>query len=177
LASASPRRKELLESAALVVEVRAPYADESWPGGSLLAGVKEIARRKMAAVGSFAGVGIAADTVVVLGKNLLGKPADRQDAARMLRALSGREHKVVTGFCVRRGRTERLGAATTRVTFRRLSQQEIARYVATDEPLDKAGAYAIQGLAGAFVDRVVGSYTNIIGLPLAEVLRAMEAVS
>jgi septum formation protein len=177
LASGSPRRRALLEAACLEVVVRPSGVDESWPGGTLVDGAVTLARRKAVAVPAPAEVVVAADTLVALDEHRLEKPTDRADAARMLRILSGRRHEVVTGFCVQRDGHERAGAVTTHVTFRNLSDQEIDRYVATGEPLDKAGAYGIQGEGGSLVDRVEGSYTNVVGLPLAEVLAAIGVLS
>ena len=177
LASASPRRRQLLEAARFTVEVRPSHADETWPGGTPEKATVEIAERKLAIGLDATRPTIAADTVVMLGEEPLGKPLDAVDAARMLGALSGREHRVVTGFCVARGARRERGAVVTRVSFRALSTEEIERYVDSGEPLDKAGAYAIQGEGGALVDRVEGSYTNIVGLPLAEVIAALRAVS
>lgn len=177
LASASPRRRALLESACYDVEVRVPRIDEKWPGGSTEEGSIILARRKLAVLGESPELALAADTLVLLGEEQLGKPKDREEAQAMLRALSGREHQVVTGYCVSRAERQCEAAVFTRVWFRQLSGAEINRYVDSGEPFDKAGAYAIQGLAGAFVDRVEGSYTNVIGLPLAEVLVAMRSLS
>jgi septum formation protein len=116
---------------------------------------------------------LAADTVVHLDSEVLGKPVDRRDARRMLAALSGGWHRVTTGFCARRDGGEVSDTVTTRVRFRSLSAQLIASYVATQEPMDKAGAYGIQGLGSALVSEIVGSYTNVVGLPLAEVVEAL----
>jgi len=177
LASASPRRRALLESACLEVVIRPSGADETWPGGGIDDGAIALARRKVEVVPAPGEVVVGADTLVVLDDERLEKPTDSADAARMLRRLAGRRHRVVTGWCVRRDARERVGAVTTEVTFRSLSDPEIARYVAGGEPLDKAGAYGIQGGGGGLVDRVQGSYTNVVGLPLAEVLAAIEALA
>ncbi len=177
LCSGSPRRKALLEAACFEVSVVVPGVDETWPGGTPQEGALALAERKLAAVPPQKEPMIAADTIVVLGDQRLEKPADAADAQRMLATLSGRRHQVVTGFCVQRGNLRRSGAATTNVTFRRLSREEIERYVASGEPFDKAGAYAIQGEGGGFVDRVDGSYTNVVGLPLPEVLAALELLT
>ena len=176
MASASPRRRNLLESACLEVVVRPSGADESWPGGGVDDGAVALARRKVDVIPAPGELVVGADTLVVLEDDRLEKPTDGVDAAHMLRRLAGRQHRVVTGWCVRRDGRERVGAVTTKVTFRRLSDPEIASYVASGEPLDKAGAYGIQGKGGALVDRVEGSYTNVVGLPLAEVLAAIEAL-
>ena len=111
---------------------------------------------------------LAADTTVCLGAEILGKPANREDASRMLRALSGSEHRVLTAVAVRFGERLETVLSDTLVRFVSLAEQDIAAYVATDEPLDKAGAYAIQGRAAAFVERLQGSYTGVMGLPLHE---------
>jgi septum formation protein len=178
LASASPRRKALLEAACLEVVVRPSGVEEVWPGGGPAAGARALARRKADAVPvKDDDIVVAADTCVVLDGVLLEKPADRADARRMLAALAGRTHEVVTGYCVRKDGRHREGAVHTKVSFRALSQGEIERYVDSGEPFDKAGGYGIQGAGGALVDHVDGSYTNVVGLPLAEVLAAIEAVA
>jgi septum formation protein len=110
---------------------------------------------------------LAADTTVVVDDSILGKPADRDDAARMLRLLSGRRHEVLTGVTLARGADVRTETAVTSVEFTPLSEEEIVWYVASGEPLDKAGAYGVQGLASRFVTRIDGSYTNVVGLPVA----------
>ena len=177
LVSKSPRRKELLEAAGYEVIVRPSHADEVWPGGALAKAVVTLAEQKMAAVPE-AGDGlaaVAADTLVYDGEPL-GKPADDADAVRMLARLAGREHQVATGFVVRRGAQIVTHAVVTRVRFRALSMAEIERYVQTGEPRDKAGAYGIQGRGGALVEWLEGSYTNVVGLPLAEVLAALNGL-
>ncbi len=177
LASASPRRLELLSSLGLTVVVRAPAIDESrLEGESPEALVRRLARAKAAAIRSGAGdVVVGADTVVVLGDRVLGKPVDDADARRMLRALSGRTHIVLGGYSVRRGEEERTGCVATEVSFRQLDAGEIDAYVASGEPRDKAGAYGIQGRGAALIDTVQGSFTNVVGLPLREVLAALRA--
>lgn len=117
---------------------------------------------------------VAADTVVVAEGQVLGKPRDEADAARMLRALSGRTHEVWTGVSILGGADEPAIVVCTRVVFRELDDEEIARYAAGGEPMDKAGAYAIQGGAAGFVARIEGSYTNVVGLPLAETVEALR---
>jgi septum formation protein len=171
LASRSPRRKELLEQLGVALDVRPADTDESvHPGEAPREYVLRVAREKARAVAG--DVVLAADTAVVLGGDVLGKPADADDARRMLRALSGTAHEVLTAVCVRRAQAaltvEHDVVVSTRVRFARLSPAEIAWYVATGEPLDKAGAYAIQGSGGAFVLSVEGSVSNVVGLPLAE---------
>ncbi len=157
--------------------VRPSGVGEDWPGGTLGEGAVGLAVRKAEAVPAPGEVVVAADTVVALDGARLEKPVDAADAHRMLRFLAGRQHEVVTGFCVRRDAREETGSVSTLVTFRDLSDPEIERYVATGEPMDKAGAYGIQGHGGSLVAHVDGSYTNVVGLPLAEVLSAIEAVS
>ena len=178
LGSASPRRRELLEAACYEVEVRVPNADETWPAHTSSSdGAIILAERKLAHLGELEDLALAADTIVVLGADRLGKPADEEAARQMLRKLSGQAHEVVTGFCVSKGPRRRRGAVVSRVWFRSISSAEIERYVHSGEPFDKAGAYAIQGRAGAFIARVEGSYTNIVGLPIAEVLDALESMA
>jgi septum formation protein len=171
LASQSPRRRELLGQLGLALEVRPAHADESVaPGEPPRDYVLRVARDKARAVAGE--LVLAADTAVVLGGEVLGKPADEADARRMLGALSGTEHEVLTAVVVRRGAPapalELDALVATKVRFARLSAREIDWYVATGEPLDKAGAYAIQGAGGAFVLSVEGSVSNVVGLPLAE---------
>ena len=176
LASRSPRRRELLLAAGLHGEGHPPDVDEAAaPGEPPAAMVLRLAIEKAATVET-GEVVVAADTAVVLDGEALGKPRDVEDAALMLARLSGRAHEVLTGFCVRLGRERLAAVVKTEVSFRPLSQAEIFGYVSSGEPLDKAGAYGIQGLGGALVDRVEGSYTNVVGLPLAEVLAAIREV-
>jgi septum formation protein len=169
LASQSPRRRELLAQLGVALEVRPAHADEAvLPGEAPRDYVLRVARDKARAVQG--DVVLAADTAVVLGGEVLGKPADAGDARRMLRALSGTTHDVLTAVVVRRAaiRLELDALVATRVRFAALSPGEVDWYVATGEPLDKAGAYAIQGAGGAFVLAVEGSVSNVVGLPLAE---------
>jgi len=171
LASQSPRRRELLEQLGLVFEVRPAHANEAvLPGEAPRAYVQRVAREKARAVPGDLVLG--ADTAVVLGDEVLGKPEGPDDARRMLRALSGTRHAVLTGVCLRRASgalgVELEAVVSTAVTFAPLSGAQIDWYVRTGEPLDKAGAYAIQGAGGAFVVGVEGSVSNVVGLPLAE---------
>lgn len=176
LASQSPRRKWLLESAGLEVAVEPVAVDETpGPDEPPAEMAERLARAKAWAVEREDDDPIlAADTVVALQGAVLGKPLDDADARRILRRLSGEEHEVLTGYCVRYRGQERTGVVRTQVWFRSLRDDEIDRYVKTGEASDKAGAYGIQGAAGPFVDRIAGSYTNVIGLPLAEVLWELE---
>ncbi len=178
LASRSPRRLTLLRSAGFAVEVARPQADETWPGGDAAAAAIAIALRKLDAVAPPALPMLAADTVVMAdAATPLGKPRDPAAARAMLATLSGRTHTVITGFALRWRAAQQLGAVSTRVHFRALTAQDIERYVATGESLDKAGAYGIQGQGGALVDWLEGSYTNVVGLPLPEVLAAWATLT
>lgn len=165
LASGSPRREALLRAGGFDIEIR-PSGAEEWPypGGDVGAYTEALARAKVAAVTGELVVG--ADTVVTLDGAVLGKPADADAAAATLRKLSGRTHRVVTGVAVRRDGRVQSAHATTQVTFRDLTDEEIEAYVATGEPLDKAGAYAHQGGAGAFVTAMEGDSDTVVGLPL-----------
>jgi septum formation protein len=182
LASASPRRADLLARLGLAPVVRAADIDETphpeEPAGDL---VIRLAAAK-AAASAAAGDGtrdevvLAADTEVVVDGDVLGKPRDRDDAETMLRRLAGRTHEVMTGIAVQRGATSRLAQVTTEVTFRGLTDAEVAWYLATGEPDGKAGAYALQGAGAALVERIDGSDTNVIGLPLAETVALLRQV-
>ena len=179
LASASPRRQELLREADIDFAVHpAHIPEEHQPGEAPLAYALRLAEEKARAVAlRFPDhYVLGADTIVVAGEHLLEKPVDHADAARMLRLLSGRAHEVTTAVSLMSpdGRCD-TRACITRVFFRELSEEEIQRYVASNEPMDKAGAYAIQGGAAGFADRMEGEYSNVVGLPLpliAEMLRA-----
>ncbi|MDA3873160.1 MAG: Maf family protein [Kiritimatiellae bacterium] len=177
LASASPRRADLLRSAGLDFEVIPAHVDETPLRGELpIDLVVRLSQVKAAAVFDQDpdSLVLAADTVVVFNGNILGKPADANAASGMLNALSGQTHQVLTGFSLfRPDRPCHQQVCSTRVTFRRLGPDEIHTYVESGEPLDKAGAYGIQGNAAAFVKKIDGSYTNVVGLPLAEVVEAL----
>ncbi len=171
LASRSPRRREILTCAGIPHLVRPAEVDESVRDGEgAEAYAKRVAREKAEAVEAGPNdVVLGADTVVVVGGEILLKPADDADARRMLRLLAGREHFVITGICLRGAGGVVEDAETTRVRFLPLSDQEIEAYIASGEPADKAGAYAIQGLASKFIDRIDGCYFNVVGLPVAKV--------
>ena len=171
LASRSPRRREILTGAGIPHLVRPAEVDETIRDGERAeAYVKRVARAKAEAVEAGPDdVVLGADTVVVVGSEILGKPADDADARRMLRKLAGREHVVMTGICLAGAGGVIEDAEATGVRFVALSDEEIDAYVASGEPLDKAGAYAIQGLASKFIDRVEGCYFNVVGLPVAKV--------
>jgi septum formation protein len=175
LASQSPRRREMLAALGFALEVRPAHVDESVVAGEAPRDyVLRLAREKARAVADGAAPVVAADTTVVLAGEILGKPTDDEDARRMLRALSDRAHEVVTAVCVRNGDVELAEAVASAVVLGPLSDAFIDWYVATGEPHDKAGAYAVQGLAGAVVRRVEGSVTNVVGLPLAETLSLLS---
>ncbi len=178
LASASPRRRELLGSLGLGFSIDPGEAEEPRPepGEAPADYALRAARAKALPVAAAhpEAVILAADTIVVLDQDILGKPRDAADACAMLARLSGRIHQVVTGCClVRPQGGEKCFAVSSDVTMRRSHQAELAAYAATGEPLDKAGAYAIQGLGGFLVRRVEGSYTNVVGLPLSRVLEVL----
>ena len=171
LASASPRRAELLEQIGVCFQVHAVDIDETpRTDESPLAYVQRLAAEKSAACAVQHGLAIpilAADTSVVLGSTILGKPQDQDDAVSMLRLLSGKTHQVFTALSLR-GRTHDEAVSITEVTFKSLSEQEIHAYWQSGEPLDKAGAYAIQGQGGLFVRTINGSFSGVVGLPLFE---------
>jgi septum formation protein len=175
LASASPRRAELLSAAGIPFTVSPVDIDEQpLDGESPRDYVVRVARDKVRACPAPAGATVlAADTAVIVDGQILGKPADAADAARMLRLLSGRMHLVLTGVALRRGDREVAAVESTAVSFTLLTEQDIAWYVASGESSDKAGAYAVQGLASRFVDRIDGSYANVVGLPVTTVWRLL----
>jgi len=175
LASASPRRRELLMAAGWQVEVRPANIDEAQAAGEAAGTyVLRLARAKARAVAPATHPIVGADTAVVIAGEVLGKPDGDADAARMLALLAGRQHEVMTGYCVilPDGRV-RDGVEATRVWFTPLSPEEIEAYVATGEPRGKAGAYAIQGGASRFIPRIEGSYSNVVGLPIAAIAAAL----
>jgi len=176
LASASPRRSELLRHAGIVFTVEPAHVHEQTrPQEPPLQYAQRLARDKAQDV--FArhsdNVVLGADTIVVADEHLLEKPLDEADAARMLRILSGRAHQVITGVCLFAPGFERTEAEITEVRFAPMSDQEIAEYVATREPMDKAGAYAIQGIASRWAERIDGCYFNVVGLPVHRVYRML----
>ena len=176
LASESPRRKELLAQMGLLFDVVPPGIDEMpWPNEAPASYALRNASDKARAVARRVGAGaivVAADTIVVADEHILEKPGDAAHAKAMLRMLSGRWHDVITGVCVIAGARESGRAVRTGVKFRTLDKADIDAYVATGEPMDKAGSYAIQGGAAGFVEKVEGSYSNVVGLPVEE-LRAL----
>jgi septum formation protein len=205
LASASPRRRELLTQAGFSFEVYpAHISEDPLPNEDPTAYVTRLAREKAQAVfaelsykspgapgPSQLGTGessnltlpsttsltvLAADTTVTLDNHILGKPEDPADAARMLRLLSGRTHQVITGVALITATSTQVAAETTAVQFLALSDEEIAAYIATGEPMDKAGAYAIQGRAARWIPRIEGCYFNVVGLPIALVSTLLESL-
>jgi septum formation protein len=177
LASGSPRRRELLGSAGIPFVVRPAVGVDETPlaGESPEAHVQRLAEVKALAVDAAPGeIVLGADTVVVAGGRLLGKPLSDADAAEMLAALSGRHHDVLTGICLRFDSRLVRDWAVTKVWFAQLEERDIADYVASGEHRDKAGAYAIQGIASRFVERIDGSYSNVVGLPIALVWKHLR---
>ena len=190
LASASPRRRELLTQAGFTFEVHPAHIPEDpHPNEDPIAYVVRLAREKAEAVFTEITnanasdqrapappqVVLGADTTVVLDKQIMGKPEDAADATRMLRLLSGRTHRVITGVAVVSAARTEVAAGVTAVKFLELSDQEIAAYIATGEPMDKAGAYAIQGRAARWIPRIEGDYFNVVGLPIALVSTLLES--
>ena len=182
LASASPRRAEILAAAGIPFEVRASQVDESrLHGESPEKMVERLARTKAEAVSrednsDGSRIILGADTVVVVDDEILGKPGNAAIAREMLIRLRGREHRVITGFALLHEPSGkfRSGYEITRVWFSDMTDAEVDAYVATNEPLDKAGAYAIQGIAGRYIPRIEGCYFNVVGLPLARVWQALK---
>jgi septum formation protein len=185
LASASPRRRELLALSGYTFAVHpAAICEDPLPDEDPIAYVVRLARQKaevvfarLSAKGSAAPHVLGADTTVTLDNQILGKPVDTADAARMLRLLSGRTHRVITGLAVVTAQRTEVAAEVTGVRFLTLSEEEIADYIATGEPMDKAGAYAIQGRAARWIPRIVGDYFNVVGLPLALTSTMLHAVT
>ena len=178
LASQSPRRAEILRQAGIPFLVRAAPVDETpRPDEKPEYYVLRLAEVKALAIPAAPDETVlGADTTVVIDGRMLGKPEDAADARRMLEALSGRRHEVLTGICLRRGTELIRDCAVTQVWFTALSAHEIEEYVASREPMDKAGAYAIQGLASKFIERIEGCYFNVVGLPVALVYRHIRGV-
>jgi septum formation protein len=179
LASASPRRKELLRLLIREFEVVSGDVDETvQPGESPAALVQRLAREKALAAQRFhpdAAI-VSADTIVVCGREMLGKPATAEEACAMLRRLSGRTHQVMTGVCLLDPETWRVDVASTDVRFIVLSDSEVDSYVKSGEPLDKAGAYGIQGMGARFVERIDGCYFNVVGLPVSLIYRMLKGM-
>ncbi|MBR1408503.1 MAG: septum formation inhibitor Maf [Clostridia bacterium] len=180
LASGSPRRKELMQMLGLSFETDVSQADEHF-AGTPKETVAVLSQRKAAAVAPAhpSAIILAADTLVFVDSDRLGKPKDRDDARHMLQQLSGRWHSVLTGVTVCNTKTGRslTEVEETKVHFLDISEEEMEAYLSTDEPYDKAGAYAIQGRAGVFIDRIDGSWSNVVGLPMHTAKRLIEALS
>jgi len=180
LASASPRRKSLLTQAGLPFRSLASHVDEESVGGKPEETSRLLAQRKASHVCSRVGKAwiLGADTMVVVNDEILGKPTDREDARRMLWQLNGRDHRVITGFCILNSLDGVVHdeAVTTLVTIKALTRQEIEAYIDTDEPFGKAGSYAIQGIGSFMVKRISGSYTNVVGLPICALIEALFSV-
>ena len=180
LASGSPRRKQLLEMLGLEFQVIPAKGEEVIPhGAGPDEAVQALSAQKAASVAAECpaeDVFIAADTIVWYNGAILGKPRDEQEAARMLSSLSGNTHTVYTGVTVRKGDTVVTGAEETQVRFRKLSGREIDAYIATGEPMDKAGAYGAQGLASLFVEGIDGDFFNVMGLPVCRLGKMLKEV-
>jgi septum formation protein len=176
LASQSPRRAEILRQAGIPFTVRVAVIDEAPNRGERPeAYVQRLAAEKAMAVACGPHeIVLGADTTVVIGGAMLGKPESAADARRMLRLLSDRRHEVLTGIALRRGREIERDWAATSVWFTAMTESEIEDYVASNEPMDKAGAYAIQGLASKFIEKIEGCYFNVVGLPVSLVYRRLK---
>lgn len=178
LASKSPRRKELLSRIFPEFEVVPPNVDEILPPKTPVCRIPELlSRRKAEALSEDYpdSLIIAADTVVIFENRCLGKPKDADDAFQMLRSLSGKAHRVITGCCIRQGGREHSFFEESLVYFYSLSDDEIIRYIETGEPMDKAGAYGIQGLGSLLVKKIEGDFYNVVGLPIARLNRELQA--
>jgi septum formation protein len=182
LASQSPRRRQLLEQLGVKYELLLPDADEDAealeavnPGEAPAAYVRRVTGHKLDAAlerlkrrGLRSAPVLCSDTTVALGRTIYGKPADAKDAARMLRELSGATHRVLTAVAIQHGRKRREALSDSRVTFAAMTPAQVQRYVASGEPMGKAGAYAVQGAAAAYISHISGSYSGIMGLPMHE---------
>ena len=179
LASASPRRRELLAQAGYSFEVLPAHINEDFrpdedPIGYVLRLAREKAEAVYAQVADREAIVLGADTTVTLDGQILAKPEDTADAARMLRILSGRTHRVISGIAIATATAVEVAAEVTGVQFLALNEDEIAAYIATGEPMDKAGAYGIQGYAAKWIPRIEGCYFNVVGLPLALVSTMLD---
>ncbi len=180
LASASPRRRELLTQAGFKFEVHPAHVNEDpLPNEDPIAYVVRLARNKAETayvqLNDAQAVALGADTTVTLDGHILAKPEDPADAARMLRMLSGRTHRVITGVALASAAGTEVAAEVTGVQFLLLTEEEITAYIATGEPMDKAGAYGIQGYAAKWIPRIEGCYFNVVGLPLSLVANILKA--
>ena len=179
LASQSPRRRELMGLLGIPFTVRVADIDETMePGKAPYDQVAQVSRRKAFTIPrEQEDVVVAADTIVVCSGQILGKPETEERAKQMLRLLSGRDHQVMTGMTVLRGDQCRTVTEVTDIHFRKLSEEEIRRYVATKEPMDKAGGYGIQGGAALFAERLVGDYYNVVGLPVCRLWQLLGEIA
>lgn len=179
LASMSPRRKEILTELGMDFKIIVSDADESSNEKDPAKLVEILSERKASAISNKVSKNdtiIAADTVVVLNDKILGKPKDKNDALNMLSALSNNLHKVITGVCIKKGNKTIVSHDTTNVHFKKLSEKEINDYLSIDEYVDKAGSYAIQGVGGNFVDKIEGSYSNVVGLPKELLIKMLKNI-
>ncbi len=179
LASSSPRRRELMTLAEIKYDVCIKNVDETVPAGILPEdAVKMTARKKASAVAQLNddAIVVGADTVVVYNNQIIGKPKDKDDAVKILRMLSGKEHEVITGVCLVHNKKAEIFSCTSKVKFYDLTEEEIRHYVAGGEPMDKAGAYGIQGKGCVFVEKIEGDYFNIVGLPISRVAREIKRI-
>ncbi len=177
LASASPRRQELLRNAGIAFEVQpAHIIEDPFPGEQAMECAERLAQEKALAIAKKRpnDTVLGADTVVVIDHQILNKPVDAADAIRMLRLLSGQTHHVITGVCLVVNGQSSVDSETTSVRMSEIPEKEITDYVATGEPMDKAGAYAIQGIASRWIPRIEGDYSNVVGLPIALVYRMLQ---
>ncbi len=184
LASRSPRRRRLLEDLEFPYELCVPVdtdEEDARPDDVEAVTIRNALRKAKAAremLGGREGIVLAADTLVAQGDVVLGKPKDRDDARRMLQSLSARTHRVITGIALSTSDGKRVEhAESTWITFRALGAAELEAYLATKEPYDKAGSYAVQGLASLFVEKIDGSYSNVVGLPIEAMLRGLEKLT
>ena len=179
LASQSPRRKALMELFSIPFTIRVADIDETMdPEKAPFEEVARVSRAKAEAIPRTDNdVVIAADTIVVCDGQVLGKPKDEADAFRMLRLLSGRDHQVMTGMCVLRGKLAQVHTEVTDIHFRPLSDQEILSYIRTGEPMDKAGSYGIQGGAALFAEKMAGDYYNVMGLPVCRLGQMLRSIA
>ena len=179
LASQSPRRKELMGLFHIPFSIQVADIDETMdPGKAPYDEVARVSRAKAEATPhNDEDVVIAADTIVVCNGEVLGKPKDENDAFRMLRLLSGRDHQVMTGLCVLRGNTATVCTEVTDIHFRELTDREIRAYIATGEPMDKAGSYGIQGGAALFAEKMHGDYYNVMGLPVCRLGQLLKTIA
>ncbi len=177
LASKSPRRKELLSMCGFEFEIKPAEADETLPENiSPKEAVEYLSQIKAEAINDNENIIIGADTVVALGNEIMGKPKDEEDAFLMLSKLSGKIHSVYTGVTIIKKDERITFSSETKVEFYPLTEQEIRDYISTKEPMDKAGAYGIQGLGGLLIKSVEGDYNNVVGLPVAELSRKIKCV-